>query len=624
MSKKAAQATTNPTGKARPEAKTPRGAGNDGAEPLLCEVAWEVCQQLGGIYTVIRSKVPCMVKRWGLRYVLVGAYNPSTTPAEFEACPPDGPAGEAVTRLRDMGFEVHYGTWLITGRPRAVLLNPRSVSDRLSDIKYALWEHHRISLPGDDSLIDDVVAFGFLVGQFFRALTGTPGAGRPVIGHFHEWMAGSAIPELRRSGLPMAIVFTTHATQVGRAMAANDPTFYDRLPTVDRLDTARRYAVEPKAELERAAAHGAHVFTTLSDITAYECEHLLGRKPDMLLPNGLNIERFVAIHEFQNLHRQYKEQIHQFVMAHFFPSYTFDLDRTLYVFSAGRYEPRNKGYDLVIEALARLNREMKRAGTDRTVVLFLVTKRPFKSINPDVLRSRAVMEEMRRNCDQIKDQVGERLFTATAAGRTPDFNSLADETLLLRLRRVTHAWKTRRLPRIVTHDLLDEADDVLQAIHGAMLFNVADDPVKVVYHPDFITSSDALFGMDYDQFVRGCHLGIFPSWYEPWGYTPLECVALGVPAITSDLAGFGTYLLEHVPDYEQRGLFVVRRRGRSDEDAVGDLTNHLVEFLKMDRRQRIAQRNRVESLAEHFGWKNLGRHYAEAHDMALERAGLAQ
>jgi glycogen(starch) synthase len=607
---------------ARPEAEPAPERAASGGQPLLCEVAWEVCQQLGGIYTVIRSKAPTTVARWGRRYVLVGPYNPNTTPAEFEETPPKGLAGRAALALLAQGLEAHYGTWLTPGRPRTVLLNPRCVTPRLGEIKRAFWDHHRIGLPGDDGFVNDVISFGYLVEQFFRALVGADARGRPIIGHFHEWMGGSAIPEIRRAGLPVAVVFTTHATQLGRAMAGNDPGFYDHLPNIDWLGAARQYAMEPKVLLERAAAHGAHVFTTLSEITALECQHLLGRRPDLLLPNGINIERFAAMHEFQNLHLEFKEKIHQFVMAHFFPSYTFDLDRTLYFFSAGRYEYRNKGFDLVLESLARLNGRMKQAGLDRTVVFFLITQRPVRSINAEVLRSRALMEELRHNCEAIKNELGDRLFLATARGEAPKYGTLVDDYWRLRLRRLMHAWKSPRLPLLVTHDLMDEArDDVLRQVHARMMFNLADDPVKVVYHPDFITSTNPLFGIDYDQFVRGCHLGIFPSFYEPWGYTPLECVVSGVPAITSDLAGFGTYLLEHVPDWRERGLGVIRRRGASFDAAANQLTDALFNFLKMERRERIAQRNQVETLSDHFDWQNLGRYYADAHKTALARAG---
>ena len=594
-----------------------------GRRPILVEVAWEVCRQLGGIYTVIRTKVPSMVRRWGRRYCLVGPYDPVASPAEFEETAPGGAIGRVVRKLQERGFEAHHGTWLISGRPRTVLLAPRCVRRQLGEIKRLLWDHHGIGLPNDDGMTNDVVSFGFLVEQFFRALADEAAGRRPIVGHFHEWMAGSAIPEIRRADIPVAVVFTTHATQLGRALAANDPGFYEHLPTIDWAGAARQYAMEPKVLLERAAAHGAHIFTTLSEITALECEHLLGRRPDLLLPNGLNIERFAAVHEFQNLHRQYKEKIHQFVMAHFFPTYTFDLDRTLYFFSAGRYEYRNKGFDLAIEAMARLNGRMKQASISRTIVFFLITQRPFRSINAEAMRSRAVMEEMRHSCEAAKDEFGQRLFLATTLGKTPKFGTLVNDYWMLRMRGLQHAWRTSRQPLLVTHDLADPGHDaVLNQIQTRMIFNLADDPVKVVYHPDFITSANPLFGIDYDQFVRGCHLGIFPSFYEPWGYTPLECVACGVPAITSDLSGFGTYIMEHVPDYLERGLGVVHRRGASFDAAAGELTDFLFNFLKMERRERIAQRNLVESLSEQFDWGNLGRHYAEAHRMAIERAGM--
>src|SRR4029079_14699540 len=154
-------------------------------------------------------------------------------------------------------------------------------------------------------------------------------------------------------------IFTTHATLLGRYMASNSPVFYDHLPFIRPDEEAAKYQIWPRFAIERAAAHASIVFTTVSEVTAYEAEKLLGRRPDVILPNGLNIQKFAALHEFQNLHRQYKERIHEFVMGHFFPSYTFDLNNTVYFFTSGRYEYRNKGMDLYIEALHSLNERMK-------------------------------------------------------------------------------------------------------------------------------------------------------------------------------------------------------------------------------------------------------------------------
>ena len=593
-------------------------------DAYLCEISWEVCNQVGGIYTVIRSKVPVMMEHWASRYLLIGPYEPGTAQAEFEELPAEGLFGQAVQRMREWGLGVHYGRWLITGQPRAVLLDVRSAFSRLHEIKYLLWEHHGIGTPPADGLIDGVVAFGYMVEQFFRALFSLSGLDRPVIGHFHEWMGGSAIPEIRRANLPLSIVFTTHATMLGRYLAMNDPWFYDHVPFVNWEGDARRFNIESQVRLERAAAHGAHVFTTLSEITAYECEHLVGRRPDLLLPNGLNIERFVALHEFQNLHRQSKEKIHEFVIGHFFPSYTFDLEKTVYFFSSGRYEFRNKGFDLTLDALAQLNWRLKASGSDRTVVFFLTTRRPFRSINAEALQSRGVMEEIRKSCEAIKDQLGDRLFLATVMNKNPKMDELVDEYWRLQLRRMRHSWRISRLPSIVTHDLYDDAnDDVLNRLRGHNLINWPDDRVKVVYSPDFITSANPLFGMEYTQFVRGCHMGVFPSYYEPWGYTPEECLALGVPSVTSDLSGFGTYLMRSMPDHASRGLYVVHRRTRSYEEATNDLASTMFNFLQLERRERIALRNRVESSSDDFDWSNLVRHYWDAYREVCRRTGVA-
>ncbi|MCE9589462.1 MAG: glycosyltransferase [Planctomycetes bacterium] len=603
------------------EATEPRPGRTRRAEPLLMEVAWEVCNQLGGIYTVLRSKVPSMLARWGTRYVLIGPYNAASAAVEFEATPLSGAVGQVVKQMRDLGIGVHYGRWLVTGRPHVVLINYLDVFPRLHEVKYRLWRDHGISMPGDDELLNNVVAFGELARMFLSLLANKEGGRRTLVAHFHEWMAGVPIPMLRNEKWPGAIVFTTHATLLGRYLAMNDKQFYDHLPFYDAPAEAVKYRCDAQYKIERAAAHGAHVFTTVSDVTAEECRHLLGRQPEVLLPNGLNIQRFAALHEFQNLHRIYKQKIHRFTMGHFFPSYSFDLDKTLYFFTSGRYEYSNKGMDLTLEALARLNWRLKQANTGVTVVFFIITRRPHRSINVATLQNHAMLDEIRTVVESIRDQLTEPLFHSAAAGKIPDLNTLVDEYWLLRLRRTIHAWKRDQLPVVATHDLVDQNDEALNQIRNCRLFNHQHDAVKVIYHADFITPANPLFGMEYDQFVRGCHLGVFPSYYEPWGYTPLESIALGVPAITSDLSGFGSYLVQLLPDHEDRGLYVLRRRYASFNDSADELADRMFRFANLNRRERIALRNNVESFSEHFDWHNLARRYHEAHDLAIDRAG---
>jgi len=588
-------------------------------QPLLFEIGWEVCWQLGGIYTVLRSKVPAMLQRWGERYCLIGPYNPQTAGLEFEEEPTEGVIRKALDRLRNQGLGCHYGRWMVPGRPRVILLDYRGRYPQLDVDKYLLWKDHGISTVAGDGEVNEVVAFGFSVAEFFTALTQEFGPAPPVIAHFHEWMAGVAVPRIAHLKLPVATLFTTHATLLGRYMASDDPEYYQHLPFINPDEAAGRYKIYPRFAIERAAAHAATVFTTVSEVTSFEAEKLLGRKPDLILPNGLNLHRFAALHEFQNLHREYKEAIHEFVIGHFFPCYSFDLDRTVYLFTSGRYEYRNKGMDLFIEALYHLNERLRPVSGRPTIVAFIITKTATRNINVGTLQSQSMFDELHKTCEQIEQQMGRRLFRGAVNGRIVS-EGLLDEDDTVRLKQAIHAWRTGRQPPIVTHDLMDDANDaILRHLRHRGLFNAPDDPVKVVFHPEFLTATSPLISLEYEQFVRGCHLGVFPSYYEPWGYTPMECVALGLPAVTTDLSGFGAYVQRHVPEHQDRGIYVLNRRTRSFDQSVEELVGHLLNFVKLSRRQRIEMRNRVERLSEMFDWSVLIDCYNEAHDMALER-----
>ena len=583
------------------------------ADALLCEFAWEVCNKIGGIYTVVRSKVPRMVEHWGNRYCLLGPYKPETADVEFDPQPIDGPFGEAARALQEDGIRVYTGRWLVSGHPQVILLDIESVRAKCDEIKHHTWRQQGIDMRGDDPLVDEVILFGYMAASLLRTLAAVKNAG-PLIAHFHEWMAATAISSLRHAKTPVKTVFTTHATQTGRFLAMDDPHYLDNLPQCDWQTAAARYNMNVKARLERAAANECDVLTTVSEITAAECTHLFGRTPDVITPNGLNISRFTVLHEFQNLHRNYKENIHTFVRGHFFPSYSFDLNQTIYLVTSGRYEYTNKGFDLTIEAAARLNRMMQQAGIPQRVVLFVITQAACKSMNAGVLHRRGIMEEIRKTCESIRDQVGNRLFDTVAGGNTPDLNKLVDEYWWLRLRRGLHAWHTKKNPPVVTHDLAFPDDDaILNKIRSLGMDNSAGDPVKIIYHPDFVTSTSPLLGMDYEQFVRGCHLGVFPCLYEPWGYAPMECVALGIPAITSDMAGFGTYVQHNITEHEANGIHVLPRRRVSYDDAAEQLARKLFDFVSLGSRERIALRNRVENLSDHFAWKTLLKHYMAAY-----------
>ncbi|HRI77932.1 MAG TPA: glycosyltransferase, partial [Cyclobacteriaceae bacterium] len=519
---------------------------------------------------------------------------------------------------------LHYAEWLITGKPRVVLLNPNVIEDKaLVVIKYLLWKNHGITTPENNKLINQVVAFGYLTKLFFDELVKLSGEDTAILAHFHEWMAGLPILDIKREKMPVRTIFTTHATQLGRHLAINSPLFYAHLPFFNHEVEAKKFGVVTEEAIEFGCAKNCDVFTTVSDVTARECKHLLKRKPEVIVPNGLNIERFEALHEFQNLHARYKKEIHEFVMGHFFQSYTFDLDKTIYLFTSGRYEYKNKGFDLTLEALWNLNEKLKAEKAEITVVMFFVTRRDFYSIKPEALQSRAMMEEIRQTCEAIENEVGKKLFYASTMrqdNRLPNLNDFVEDYWKLRYRRTIQSWKTNKLPPVVTHKLVnEESDEILQFLVRRNFLNRPEDKVKIVYHPDFINSTSPLFGMDYSQFVRGCHLGVFPSYYEPWGYTPLECLASGVPSVTSDLSGFGDYLTRNFPDYEKNGMFVIERGKRTFDWSARQLTGSLYRFLTQSRRDRIMQRNNVENYSSAFDWKNLIKNYQQAYELAAQQ-----
>jgi glycogen(starch) synthase len=272
--------------------------------------------------------------------------------------------------------------------------------------------------------------------------------------------------------------------------------------------------------------------------------------------------------------------------------------------------------------MARLNAELKAHDVDRTVVFFIITQRAARSLHPDALHMRGVLNELDGVCQQVTEDVGSMLFRRAAAKQPTNLDAMVNEYWTLRFRRTQHAFKTDRLPMVTPHLLEDDAnDEVLNKVRQVWLFNRPDDRVKIVYHPQFISPVNPLWGIEYDQFVRGCHMGVFPSAYEPWGYTPLECLAMGVPAITSDLAGFGRYVEETMPEFRGKGMIVLRRRGRPFHEAAADLARVLLDFCRMDRRGRINLRNEVERHSWAFDWATLGQAYDWAHDLAMARTG---
>lgn len=601
-----------------------RGATAESENRWIFEISWEVVNKVGGIYTVIRSKAGVSVEELGDQYCLIGPYNESLVKTEVEVMePPESFYQNAIQTMKNSGIKVTYGRWLIDGYPRVILFDISSAAWKLDEWKRDLWNVGNIGVPWHDRESNDAVIFGYLVAwfleEFYKEIAeerGTP----YMVGHFHEWLAGIGLILCRTRHLDIATVFTTHATLLGRYLCAANLDFYNNLDKFNLDKEAGDRGIYHRYCMERAAAHSSHIFTTVSEITSLEAEHLLRRKPDVITPNGLNVKKFSAIHEFQNLHALAKEKIHDFVRGHFYGHYDFDLDKTIYLFIAGRYEFSNKGADLFIEALARLNHFLKNANSDMTVMAFLIFPARTNNFNVESLRGQAIAKQLRDTVHDVQSKIGKRMFEICLGGRLPTGEELIISEDIVKLKRCIYAAQRTSLPPICTHNMIDDGNDpVLAHIRRCCLFNNREDRVKAIFHPEFLSSTNPLFSMDYEEFVRGCHIGVFPSYYEPWGYTPAECTVMGIPSITTNLSGFGCFIAEHVADPMSYGTYIVDRRFKSPEESVQQLAQYLFDFTCLSRRQRIIQRNRTERLSDLLDWKNLGVYYRISRQMALHK-----
>uniref|UniRef100_A0A5F9DPE4 Glycogen [starch] synthase n=1 Tax=Oryctolagus cuniculus TaxID=9986 RepID=A0A5F9DPE4_RABIT len=556
---------------------------------LLFEVSWEVTNKVGGICTVIQTKAKITANEWGDNYFLIGPYFEHNMKTQVEQCEPTNDAvRRAVDTMNKHGCQVHFGRWLIEGSPYVVLFDIGYSAWNLDRWKGDFWEACSVGIPYDDREANDMLIFGSLTAWFLKEVT-DHAAGKHVIAHFHEWQAGTGLILSRARKLPIATMFTTHATLLGRYLCAANIDFYNQLDKFNIDKEAGERQIYHRYCMERAAVHCAHAFTTVSEITAIEAEHMLKRKPDVITPNGLNVKKFSAVHEFQNLHAMNKARIQDFVRGHFYGHLDFDLEKTLFFFIAGRYEFSNKGADIFLESLSRLNFLLRMHKSDVTVVVFFIMPAKTNNFNVETLKGQAVRKQLWDTVHCMKEKFGKKLYNSLLRGEIPDMANILDRDDLTIMKRAIFSTQRQSLPPVTTHNMIeDSTDPILSTIRRIGLFNNRPDRVKVILHPEFLSSTSPLLPMDYEEFVRGCHLGVFPSYYEPWGYTP--------------------------------GIYIVDRRFRSPDDSCNQLTQFLYGFCKQSRRQRIIQRNRTERLSDLLDWRYLGRYYQHARHLTLSRA----
>ncbi|MBD3318291.1 hypothetical protein GF342_00075 [Candidatus Woesearchaeota archaeon] len=586
---------------------------------LLFEVSWEVCNKVGGIYTVVTSKAPSMQENYE-NYYLIGPYFPDKLRGIFEETPVPEQCKDCFERLKQVGIEVHTGQWLIKGTPKVMLVDYTDFQYKNNEIKTLLWERFKLdSLSTQYHDFDEPVVWAWAVGRVVEELTGI--FNKKTVLHTHEWMSGAALLYCKDRNVPLGSVFTTHATMLGRTLATNKVDIY-QLDSISPSEAQRHGpGLWAKVQMERICAREADVFTTVSAITGAEAEKFLGRKPDVIVTNGLDFAKFPTLDESAVRHRIFKQRIHTFLMYYFFPYYEFDLENTLIYFIAGRYEFHDKGIDVLIKSLSRLNERLKKEKTNKTIITFFWVPAGMKSIKSELLENRSHFFDIKDDIDDLGEELRNTLTYLLVSGKQISKENIFDKDLLQDLKVKIRRLKQSGKPPVATHDLYhEESDPILSMLGQEGLANDEDDPVKVVFYPIYLTGADGLLDLTYRESLNAGNLGIFPSFYEPWGYTPLETSALGVSAVTTDVAGFGSYVQDKAKG-RFPGIFVIPRK-QSEELAIQKLTDVMYDFAHLSKHERTENRISAKKLAETADWKHFVENYIKAHNLALERSNL--
>lgn len=588
---------------------------------MLFEASWEVCNKVGGIFTVLSSKSKQISKHYKGEYCLVGPYFEEASRSCFkEEETPEHYRGLA-EELKNAGIVCHFGTWLIEGDPEVILIDFRGYMSHMDEIKKELWDGFGIDSLNSPYDFNEPVLWSWTVGLLMDKIKKLCGD-KKIAFHAHEWLAGPAILFVKKNNLPIPTIFTTHATILGRSIAGSERELYSILDKVNPDDEARNCGIVAKFGVERASAKAADVFTTVSQVTALEAKAFLGREVDLVLPNGLDMSEFLSFEELTQKHNLYRNRMREFALYYFFPYYSFDLKESLFFFTASRYEFHNKGIDIFIESLGKLNAKLKKEKSKKTVIAFFYVPGAAVSIRPEIASARETFRDIKESLVEEEKDIHENILYAITEEKPLTEKALFREDFLRNMQRKILRLKAFRgkCAPLSTHILSNEnGDAIMNGFRQAGLTNGEEDRVKVIFYPIYLNGADGLNDLDYYQTIEASHLGVFPSYYEPWGYTPLEAAALGVPAITSNLSGFGKYFYDVLDRDKVPGIRVLDMENNDRETIVKALTKSLHRFASFERKERIDNKIRAHKIAFMADWENFSVHYIEAENLAVER-----
>jgi len=589
---------------------------------LILEASWEVCNKVGGIFTVVSSKAALMKEKYGDKYFLIGPYFADKLRGVFEesVTPPFLKPTFAV--LENEGIHCVFGNWQVKGNPSVILVDFSKFTTQTNDIKTKLWEWYGIdSLGTEYHDFDEPVVWSWAVGRLAEELAKNA-PGKTVL-HCHEWLAAAALLYTRHQDVKAGTIFTTHATTLGRTIASSHRPLYELLSSInpDEEISHQPDGTRAKHLLEKCAATTSHVFSTVSEITGLESTALLKKSPDILLYNGLDLDKFPTFEETSLKHKMFKGKIFEFLEFYFFPYYSFDLEHTLIYFLCARNEFHDKGIDIYVQALGELDKQLRAEKSPRTVIAFLFVPGAARETRAEIVESRTFFNDIKNTIEETTTDLRRKTTNALLSQREITAQTLFDEATWAELKKKLIQFKRKsQNPPLCTHYLYDEDQNtILHAFRAQGLLNTSENRVKVINYPTYLNGADGLLDTNYYESMMGGHLGVFPSYYEPWGYTPQEAASLGVPSVTTDLAGFGRFMLTKTAPAVNPGIWVIKRQGKSNEDAAKELTKIMYNFAHFNQHDRVANKIAAKSSVQDASWSFFAQRYVAAHDLALQR-----
>jgi phosphorylase/glycogen(starch) synthase len=533
----------------------------------LFEVSWEVCNKVGGIYTVISTKALTQVKEFNDNYILIGPDVWKETSANPEFKEDKFLYRSWREEAESEGLRLKVGRWNIAGKPVAILVDFTQYFTIKDKIFAEFWEKYKLdSLSGQWDYVEPAM-FGYAAGKVIESFYIHNCSGRDkIIAQFHEWMTGSGILYLKDRIPQAGTVFTTHATAIARSIAGNGLPLYRNIETYNAEILAKDFNIVAKQSLEKLSAQLADTFTTVSEITAKECECFLGKAIDIITPNGFE-DSFVPVKEiFEQKREEARNKF--FDVAEALLNQQFSRDSMLVCIS-GRYEFKNKGIDLFIDSIGKLN---KRDDLDKDIIAFILV--PANQAGPR---------------KDVFDRLGKPNF------ETP----------------VIHDYLTHYL-----HDA--EFDPTLRRIRENGLNNTPQDRVKIIFVPSYLNGVDGIFNMQYYDLLIGIDISVFPSYYEPWGYTPMESIAFHIPTITTSLAGFGKWADSNFGKLDD-GVAVIDRNDDNDAEVTEQIVSLISLCLHKNSNEKQRSREKAYEISRSVLWSNFIKSYNEAYSKTLKK-----